>query len=80
MAEETNPANPDETKTQGEAGEKQPAAKEGAPKAKQANEAAPKTEAAPKRPGGKEDGKAKERTASACSRSVRKSFPLNRRG
>ena len=32
MAEETNPANPDETKPQGEAGEKQTAAKEAAPK------------------------------------------------
>src|SRR6476646_9164645 len=32
MAEETNPENPDETKTQGEAGEKQQAAKEEAPK------------------------------------------------
>jgi small subunit ribosomal protein S11 len=32
MAEETNPTNPDEPKTQGEAGEKQTAAKEAAPK------------------------------------------------
>ena len=47
MAEETNPANPDEAKTQGEAGEKQPAAKEEAPKAEAAKEEAPKTEAAP---------------------------------
>ena len=46
MAEETNPANPDETKTQGEAGEKQPAAKEEAPKAEAAKEEAPKAEAA----------------------------------
>ena len=45
MAEETNPANPDETKTQGEAGEKQPAAKEGAPKTEATKEAAPKAEA-----------------------------------
>jgi small subunit ribosomal protein S11 len=52
MAEETNPANPDETKTQGDAGEKQPAAKEATPKAEAAKEAAPK-EAAPKRPAGK---------------------------
>ena len=43
MAEETNPTNPDETKTQGEAGEKQPAADEAAPK----TEAAAKTEGAP---------------------------------
>jgi small subunit ribosomal protein S11 len=46
MAEETNPAKPDETKPQGEAGEKQPAAKEAAPKTEAAKEAAPKAEAA----------------------------------
>jgi small subunit ribosomal protein S11 len=45
MAEETNPANPEETKTQSEAGEKQPAAKGAAPKAEAAKEAAPKAEA-----------------------------------
>jgi small subunit ribosomal protein S11 len=49
MAEETNPANPDETRTQGDAGEKQPAAKEAAPK-----------EAAPKRPAGKKTLKPKK--------------------
>src|SRR5262245_37337704 len=49
MAEETNPANPDETKTQGEAGEKQPAAKEAA-----------KAEAAPKRPAAKKPAKQKK--------------------
>jgi len=59
MAEETNPANPDETKTQGDAGEKQPAAKEAAPKAEAAKEAAPK-EAAPKRPAGKKTPKPKK--------------------
>ena len=59
MAEETNPANPDETKTQGEAGEKQPAAKEAAPKAEAAKEAAP-NEAAPKRPAGKKTPKPKK--------------------
>jgi small subunit ribosomal protein S11 len=59
MAEETNPANPDETKTQGEAGEKQPAAKEAAPKAEAAKEAAPK-EAAPKRPAAKKTAKPKK--------------------
>jgi small subunit ribosomal protein S11 len=59
MAEETNPANPDETKTQGDAGEKQPAAKEAAPKAEAAKEAAPK-EAAPKRPAGKKTPKLKK--------------------
>jgi small subunit ribosomal protein S11 len=45
MAEETNPINPDETKTPIEAGEKQPAAKEEAPKVEAAQEAAPKAEA-----------------------------------
>jgi small subunit ribosomal protein S11 len=50
MAEETNPANPDETKPQGEAGEKQPAAKEEAPKA----------EAAAKRPAAKKTAKPKK--------------------
>jgi len=59
MAEETNPANPDETKTQGDAGEKQPAAKEATPKAEAAKEAAPK-EAAPKRPAGKKTPKPKK--------------------
>jgi small subunit ribosomal protein S11 len=59
MAEETNPANPDETKTQGDAGEKQPAAKEATPKAEAAKEAAPK-EAAPKRPAGKKTLKPKK--------------------
>jgi len=57
MAEETNPANSDETKTQGEAGEKQPAAKKEAPKAEGAKEA-PKAEgakeAAPKAEAAKE--------------------------
>jgi small subunit ribosomal protein S11 len=66
MAEETNPANPDETKTQGEAGEKQPAAKEAAPKTEAAKEAAPK-EAAPKRPAAKKTAKPKkEQPASAA--------------
>jgi small subunit ribosomal protein S11 len=70
MAEETNPANPDETKPQGEAGEKQPAAKEEAPKAEAAKEAAPKAEAAketapkaeaaPKRPAAKKTAKPKK--------------------
>ena len=60
MAEETNPANPDETKPQGEAGEKQPAAKEAAPKAEAAKEGAPKAEAAPKRPAAKKTAKPKK--------------------
>jgi small subunit ribosomal protein S11 len=59
MAEETNPANPDETKTQGDAGEKQPVAKEAASKAEAAKEATPK-EAAPKRPAGKKTPKPKK--------------------
>jgi small subunit ribosomal protein S11 len=46
MAEDTNPANPDEPKPQGEPGERQPAAKEEAPRAEAAKEAAPKAEAA----------------------------------
>jgi small subunit ribosomal protein S11 len=60
MAEETNPANPDETKPQGEAGEKQPAAKEEAPKAEAPKEAAPKAEAAAKRPAAKKTAKPKK--------------------
>jgi small subunit ribosomal protein S11 len=59
MAEETNPSNPDETKTQGEAGEKQSAAKEAAPKAEAGKEAPPK-EAAPKRPVAKKTAKPKK--------------------
>ena len=59
MAEETNPANPDETKPQGEAGERQPAAKEEAPKAEAGKEAAPKAEAA-KRPAAKKTAKPKK--------------------
>jgi len=51
MAEETKPTNPDEPKTQGEAGEKQPAAKEAAPKAEAA---------APKRPAEKKTAKPKK--------------------
>ena len=60
MAEETNPANPDETKPQGEAGEKQPAAKEEAPKAEAPKEEAPKAEAAAKRPATKKTAKPKK--------------------
>ena len=50
MAEETNPPNPDETKTQSEAGENQPVAQEAAPKAEAANEEAPKAEGAKEAP------------------------------
>jgi small subunit ribosomal protein S11 len=70
MAEKTNPANPDETKPQGEPGETQPAAKEkapkaeaakeAAPKAEAAKEAAPKAEAAAKRPGAKKTARPKK--------------------
>ncbi len=59
MAEETNPANPDEAKTQGEAGEKQPAPQE-APKAEAAKEGTPKAEAATKRPAAKKTTKPKK--------------------
>ena len=59
MAEETNPANPDEAKTQGEAGDKQPAPQE-APKAEAAKEGAPKAEAATKRPAAKKTAKPKK--------------------
>jgi small subunit ribosomal protein S11 len=66
MAEETNPANPDETKMQGEAGEKQPAANEAAPKAEAAKEAAAK-EAAPKRPAAKKTAKPKKDQAAPAA-------------
>jgi small subunit ribosomal protein S11 len=78
MAEETNPSNPDETKPQGEAGEKRPAAKEEAPKAEAvteeapkseaAKEEAPKTDAAAKRPAAKKTAKPrKEQGAPAAA-------------
>src|SRR2546423_9074573 len=57
MAEQTNPANPDETKLQGEAGEKQPAPKETAPKA----------EAAPKRQTAKKTAKRKKEQAGSAA-------------
>jgi small subunit ribosomal protein S11 len=50
MAEETNPANPDETKTPGDAAQQEPAPKE----------AAPKAEAAPRRPAPKKTAKPKK--------------------
>ena len=59
MAEETNPANPDEAKTQGEAGETQPAPQE-VPKAEAAKEGTPKAEAATKRPAAKKTAKPKK--------------------
>src|SRR5262245_25908450 len=58
MAEETTPANPDETKPPGETGEKQPAAKE----------AVPKAEAAPKRPTPKKTGKPKKEQPAPAAR------------
>jgi len=69
MAEETTPANSDETQ-KGEAGEKQPAAKDAAPKAEEATkEAAPK-EAAPKSSTAKKTAKPKkEQSAPAAGAS-----------
>jgi small subunit ribosomal protein S11 len=71
MAEETTPANSDETKPQGEAGEKQSAAaKDSAPKVEAASEGAPKAEAAAKRPAAKKTAKPKkEQPASSAGAS-----------
>jgi small subunit ribosomal protein S11 len=78
MAEETNPANPDETKPQGEAGETQPAAKEKAPKAEAAKEAAPKAEAAAKHPAAKKTAKSKkEQPAPAPAAAAPESLSLS---
>jgi small subunit ribosomal protein S11 len=67
MAEETTPANSDETQ-KGEAGEKQPAAKDVAPKAEATKEAAP--EAAPKSSTSKKTAKPKkEQSAPAAGAS-----------
>jgi small subunit ribosomal protein S11 len=67
MAEETTPANSDETQ-KGEAGEKQPAAKDVAPKAEATKEAAP--EAAPKSSTAKKTAKPKkEQSAPAAGAS-----------
>ena len=63
--EETNPASPDETKTQAEAGEAQ--SPEAAPKAEAANEGAPKAEAAPKRPPAKKTAKPKKEQPAAAA-------------
>src|SRR5215467_3908492 len=65
MAEETNHANPDETKPQRVAPEKQSAAKEEAPKteapkAEASKKAAPKADGAPKRPAAKKTAKTKK--------------------
>ena len=59
MAEETNPANPDETKTQGEAGEKQPAAKR-SPKPKQPKRQLQKPKQRLRRPAAKKTAKPKK--------------------
>jgi small subunit ribosomal protein S11 len=64
--EETNPASPDETKTQAEAGEAQ-SPPEAAPKAEAANEGAPKAEAAPKRPPAKKTAKPKKEQPAAAA-------------
>jgi small subunit ribosomal protein S11 len=78
MAEETNPANPDETKPQGEAGERQPAAKKEAPKAEAAKEEAPKAEAAAKRPAAKKTAKPKkEQPAPAPAAAAPESLSLS---
>jgi small subunit ribosomal protein S11 len=88
MAEKTNPANPDETKPQGEPGETQPAAKEkapkaeaakeAAPKAEAAKEAAPKAEAAAKRPGAKKTARPKkEQPAPAPAAAAPESLSLS---
>jgi small subunit ribosomal protein S11 len=66
MAEETNPANPAETKPQREAGEKQAAANEEAPKAGAAKEATP-TEGPPKRPAAKKTAKSKKEQPTAAT-------------
>src|SRR5262245_24716773 len=68
MAEETNPANSDEAKPQGQAGEKEPAAKEEAPKAEAAQETAPKGEAAPKRAAAKKTAKGKKEQPAAAAK------------
>lgn len=57
MAEETNPANPDETKAPGDAAQQEPAPKE----------AAPKAEAAPKRPAPKKTAKPKKEQPAAAA-------------
>ena len=57
MAEETNPANPDQVKSEGEPGEKQSVAKE----------AAPKAEAASKRPTAKKSAKPKKEQPAAAA-------------
>ncbi len=57
MAEETTPANPDETKTPDQPAQQEPAAKE----------AAPKAEAAPKRPAPKKTAKTKKEQQSGAA-------------
>ena len=66
MAEETNPANPDEAKPQGEAGEKQPAPQE-APETEPTKEGTPKAEAATKRPAAKKTAKPKKEQAAPAA-------------
>lgn len=65
MAEETNPANPDETKPQGKPAEQQTASKEETPKAEAGKEAPRKEEAAPKRAAGKKTATPKKEQSAA---------------
>jgi small subunit ribosomal protein S11 len=67
MAEETNPVNPDETKTQGEAAEKQPVANAEAPKPEASKEATPKADAGAKRPPVKKSAKGKKEASAPAA-------------
>ena len=67
MAEETNPANPDETKTPGDAAQQEPAPKE----------AAPKAEATPKPPGPKKTAKPKKEQQPASATGSTESLSLS---
>jgi len=77
MAEETNSPNPDEAKPQGKAREKQPAAKEEAPKAEATEEAASKAVATPKRPAAKKTAKAKKEEQPAPAAGAPESLSLS---
>jgi small subunit ribosomal protein S11 len=67
MVEETNPTNPDETKTPGDATQQEPAPKE----------AAPKAEATPKRPGSKKAAKPKKEQQPASATGSPESLSLS---
>jgi len=77
MAEETNSPNPYEAKPQGKAREKQPAAKEEAPKAEATEEAASKAVATPKRPAAKKTAKAKKEEQPAPAAGAPESLSLS---